>query len=152
MMKTLSARVLNTRNTPTNQRTAVALKAFYENTVYPEFSGRIERMNISLTTVTDYLRKCGFSLGRHTKDVYFDGHERHDVVQYRQQWAKRMIAYRSQMNEYDGRDDEWYFHSNDDNAITWTERGESIIKKKGQGLGLMVSDFYCACHGPLRFE
>ncbi|KAK9482897.1 hypothetical protein V1527DRAFT_474827 [Lipomyces starkeyi] len=136
-------------------------------------NGRIEKMNISLTTVTGYLRTWGFSLGRHTKDVYFDGHERDDVVQYRQQWAKRMMAYRSQMKEYDGRDcevviepvlaagareivlithDECYFNSNDDNAVTWTERGESIIKKKGQGLGLMVSDFYCACHGPLRFE
>ncbi|KAK9348417.1 hypothetical protein V1522DRAFT_398571, partial [Lipomyces starkeyi] len=33
--------------------------------------------------------------------------------------------------------------------VTWIERGESVIKK---GLGLIVSDFYCACHGPLRFE
>ncbi|KAK9357257.1 hypothetical protein V1504DRAFT_87280 [Lipomyces starkeyi] len=44
------------------------------------------------------------------------------------------------------------FNSNDGKAVTWTEKGESIIKKKGLGLGLMVSDFYCACHGPLRFE
>ncbi|KAK9342492.1 hypothetical protein V1522DRAFT_358256, partial [Lipomyces starkeyi] len=92
------------RSTPINERTATVLKAFYENTVYPEFNGKIERMNISLTTVTGYLRKWGFSLGRHTKDVYFDGHERDDVVQYRQQWAQRMMAYRSQMKEYDGRD------------------------------------------------
>ncbi|KAJ8103709.1 hypothetical protein POJ06DRAFT_185320, partial [Lipomyces tetrasporus] len=48
------------RNTPTNQRTATALKAFYENTVYPEYSGRFERINISLTTVTGYLRKWVF--------------------------------------------------------------------------------------------
>jgi hypothetical protein len=48
--------------------------------------------------------------------------------------------------------DECYFNSNDDNAIAWTERGESVIKEKGQGIHLMVSDFYCACHGPLHFE
>ncbi|ODQ72304.1 hypothetical protein LIPSTDRAFT_322437 [Lipomyces starkeyi NRRL Y-11557] len=46
--------------------------------------------------------------------------------------------------------DEYYLNSNDDNATTWTERGESVIKKKGQGLGLMVSDFYCTCHGPYQ--
>jgi hypothetical protein len=48
--------------------------------------------------------------------------------------------------------DEWYFNSNDDKTVTETEKGESIIKKKGRGLGLMVSDFYCACHGSLCFE
>ncbi|KAK9315229.1 hypothetical protein V1524DRAFT_430386 [Lipomyces starkeyi] len=106
----------------------------------------------------------GFSLGRHSENVYFDGHKRHVVIKYRQEWARRMIEQRSQMKEFDGEDcqiviapdlpegakekvlvthDECYFSSNDDNVC------ESVIKK---GLGLIVSDFYCACHGPLRFE
>ncbi|KAK9311260.1 hypothetical protein V1524DRAFT_63462 [Lipomyces starkeyi] len=29
----------------------------------------------------------------------------------------------------------------------WIEKNEYSIKKKGQGVGMMVSDFYCACHG-----
>ncbi|KAK9387382.1 hypothetical protein V1515DRAFT_514096, partial [Lipomyces mesembrius] len=53
------------RSTPINKRTAAVLKAFYENTVCPEFSGEIERMKIFLTAVTGYLRTWGFSLGRH---------------------------------------------------------------------------------------
>ncbi|CAG8782498.1 17946_t:CDS:2, partial [Dentiscutata erythropus] len=32
----------------------------------------------------------------------------------------------------------------------WVEDEESIIKKKGQGLAIMVSDFLCAYYGPLR--
>ncbi|KAK9359678.1 hypothetical protein V1504DRAFT_457248 [Lipomyces starkeyi] len=61
-----------------------------------------------------------------------------------------MMNYRAEMREYNGEDcsevvlptledgeqeivlvthDECYFHSNDDDAVTWTENGESIIKK-----------------------
>ncbi|ODQ76870.1 hypothetical protein LIPSTDRAFT_757 [Lipomyces starkeyi NRRL Y-11557] len=156
-----------------NNRTAKALKKFYEDELCPKIDGVSIGATISNTTVTEHLGKWGFSLGRHSQDVYFDGHERDDVVKYRQEWARRMIEHRSQMKEFDGEDcqiviapalpegakekvlvthDECYFNSNDDNAVTWIERGESVIKKKGQGRGLMVSDFYCACHGPLRFE
>ncbi|KAK9319348.1 hypothetical protein V1517DRAFT_357936 [Lipomyces orientalis] len=79
-----------------------------------------------------------------------------------------MMHYRAKMGEYDGDEcsdvvlpdlkngeqvthDECYFNSNDDVSATWIESGESIIKK-GQGLGLMVSDFYCACRGSIQFE
>ncbi|KAK9376167.1 uncharacterized protein V1513DRAFT_440909 [Lipomyces chichibuensis] len=133
----------------------------------------MNKATISLTTITRYLQLWGFSLKGHTKDIYHDGHERADVVEYRKSWAATMMNYRTKMREYGGEDcsevimpnlqegdkeivlvtrDECYFNSNDDVAITWTAKGESIIKKKGQGLGLMVSDFYCACHGSLQFD
>ncbi|KAK9337632.1 hypothetical protein V1521DRAFT_368343 [Lipomyces starkeyi] len=83
------------RSIPINQRTATAMKSFYENTIYPEISGDCAK-------VTIYLATRGFSLGRHSEDIYFDVHEREDVVHYRQRWAQRMMAYRSQMREYDG--------------------------------------------------
>ncbi|CAG8513564.1 18471_t:CDS:2, partial [Racocetra persica] len=39
--------------------------------------------------------------------------------------------------------DEVYFYANDDNLSFWVEDKESIIKKKGQGLAIIVSDFLC---------
>jgi hypothetical protein len=46
--------------------------------------------------------------------------------------------------------DECCFYSNDATQSIWQEEGESIIKKKGQGGTIMVSEFLCACHGRLR--
>ena len=37
--------------------------------------------------------------------------------------------------------DESTFHSNDDQGWMWGEKGKTIIKPKGQGRGIMVSDF-----------
>ncbi|KAK9327014.1 hypothetical protein V1520DRAFT_387799 [Lipomyces starkeyi] len=87
-----------------NNRTAKALKKFYEDELCPKIDGVSIGATISNTTVTEHLGKWGFSLGRHSQDVYFDGHERDDVVKYRQEWARRMIEHRSQMKEFDGED------------------------------------------------
>ncbi|CAG8625417.1 25176_t:CDS:2, partial [Gigaspora rosea] len=104
--------------------------------------------------------------------VYFDGHEREDVQEYRKGWAMRMMNYQKKMEQYDGDEmenvipperleiwdtchvlvtyDKAYFYANDNNSFVWVEDKESIIKKKGQGLAIMASDFLCACHGPLH--
>ena len=37
--------------------------------------------------------------------------------------------------------DESIFHSNDDQGWMWGEKGKTILKLKGQGHGIMVSDF-----------
>ena len=37
--------------------------------------------------------------------------------------------------------DESTFHSNDDQGWMWGEKNKIVIKPKGQGRGLMVSDF-----------
>lgn len=115
-------------------------------------------------------------MGFHKKsigqEVYFDGHEREDVKEYRKEWALRMMNRQKKMEQYSGDEmeitipperleiwdtrhvlvthDEAYFYANDDNSSFWLEDNESIIKKKGQGSSIMVSDFLCACHGPLR--
>src|SRR5207237_7375024 len=95
-----------------------------------------------------------------------------DVVLYRQEWAKQMLEYRRKMETYEGDEmekvnpptelnegekklvlvthDECTFYSNDVKKTMWLKKGESVIRKKGQGGSLMVSDFLCPCHGPLR--
>ncbi|CAG8844302.1 39365_t:CDS:2, partial [Gigaspora margarita] len=101
--------------------------------------------------------------------VYFDGYEQEDVQEYRKKWAIRMMNYQKKMEQYDRDEmenvipperleiwdmrhvlvthDEVYFYANDNNSSFWVENKESIIKKKGQGLAIMVSDFMCACLG-----
>lgn len=85
-----------------------------------------------------------------------------------------MLEYAKRMETYDGEDmesviqpsrlevwdtrhvlvthDECIFYSNDAQDSMWLEEGETIIKKKGQGGSLMISDFLCACHGRLRIS
>jgi hypothetical protein len=163
-----TARLNRPTKIPQNKRTVHTLQSFYENTLYPEISCSFTKSKISKPTIAAHLHRWGFSIGRHSRDVYFDGHERHDVVQYRKAWASRMMSYRLQMKEFAGNDcdvvidhtlqdgtkeivlvthDECYFNSNDDPAVTWKAHDESVIKKKGQRMGLMLSEFYCACHG-----
>ena len=36
------------------------------------------------------------------KGVYYDGHERSDVVAYRKEWLNRMFEYKKYMKDFDG--------------------------------------------------
>lgn len=108
------------------------------------------------------------------KDVYKDGHEREDVVAYRIEWAKRMMEHKTRMAEFvggeDGVEEVWTynpgateeprlvmvthdestFYANDYKQVMWLEGDESVLRKKGLGGSLMVSEFQCACHGTMR--
>lgn len=48
--------------------------------------------------------------------------------------------------------DESTFYSNDNKQVLWLEYGESVLRKKGPGGSIMVSDFLCACHGPMKLD
>jgi hypothetical protein len=37
----------------------------------------------------------------------------------------------------------------DRRSFVWVEDGQVVLRKKGQGKSLMVSDFLCECHGAL---
>ncbi|CAG8624062.1 18131_t:CDS:2 [Gigaspora rosea] len=127
----------------------LALKNELEKTIFPKLLG----VPITISDQT----------------VYFDGHERDDIKKYRIEWALRMVNYQKSMEDYSGdemeiiilpeqRDsryvlvthDEVYFYTNNNNSFFWVEDNESFINKKGQGSAIMVRDFMCACHGPLR--
>lgn len=105
--------------------------------------------------------------------VYYDGHEREDVVQYRKEWTKRMLAYSEKMRRYEGdnmeqeillslRDgeqelvlvthDESTFYANDGVARAWLSEGETMLQKKSMGGSIMVSEFMCPCHGRLKID
>ena len=100
-----------------------------------------------------------------------DGHERKDVVKYREGWSKRMINYKKKMDEWTGEEmdmlmedkvevrgnkhvhvthDESTFYSNDGREEFWVEEGDNWIRKKGPGGSIMIGDFLCPCHGPMK--
>ena len=110
---------------------------------------------ISTETARLWLRSLGFAQKYHKKGVYFDGHERQDVVEYRAQFVQ-------QLNEldrrciYDGHEpqlmegekplvqihhDESTFYANADQGHYWADDHVAILKQKSLGQAIMVSDF-----------
>ncbi|CAG8804948.1 25474_t:CDS:2, partial [Gigaspora margarita] len=61
------------RSIPPKDRSPLALKKELETNIFPKLLG-----------------------------VYFDGHEREDVREYRKGWAMRMMNYQKKMEQYDG--------------------------------------------------
>ncbi|KAF0556083.1 hypothetical protein F8M41_016288 [Gigaspora margarita] len=155
---------------PPKDRSPLALKKELETNIFPKLLG--VPIIISESTTRKFMHLWGFHKKTVGQQVYFDGHEREDVREYRKGWAMRMMNYQKKMEQYDGDEmenvipperleiwdtrhvlvthDEAYFYANDDNSFVWVEDKESIIKKKGQGSAIMASNFLCACHGPLH--
>jgi hypothetical protein len=127
-------------------------------------------VGISESTAHAWLHRLGFVVANHKKGVYFDGHERPDVVLSR-------ILYLVEKKEYDKRllhtmpteaqkaafrllpkderpivelsHDECCFNSNEDVSRTWAEeKNQSSCKSKSKGAGMMVSAFISEIDGP----
>ena len=107
-----------------------------------------------------WLRKLGLSWRSAKKTIYFDGHERADVVLYRQQFVNEFLDLESRFVRWteDGEmviptlppgqlpivpvtHDESTFHSNDGRRYMWLADGKDPIRPKNMGRGIMVSDF-----------
>ena len=52
-----------------------------ENTLFVE-TGIIKKKSISFATATQWLNILGFFYQRHRQGIYYDGHEREDVITY----------------------------------------------------------------------
>ena len=93
--------------------------------------------------------------------INFDGHERADVVEYRQGWAQEMMGLKDFMDGYQGEKeevippklpdgaskivmvthDEATFFSNEARDQMWQHEDESPIRKKTPGGSIMISEF-----------
>jgi hypothetical protein len=117
---------------------------------------------IRARTARRWLKKMGFVYKDAKKDVYFDGHEREDVVKYRnevflkiwQESSRRLVMFKE-----DGSwekppglrpgekplvlvtHDESTFNANDGKRRLWSKNGEQPLRPKGKGKGIMVSGF-----------
>jgi hypothetical protein len=128
---------------------------------------------ISQRTAQRWLKVLGLRFGKFVKGLYNDGHERADVVQYRNAFLDRMLSYEKRMIRYVGdfmetaispdpanadraliliTHDESCFGSNDGRNYCWLDDDHRQIRPKGNGRSVMVSAFLCECHGILRLD
>jgi hypothetical protein len=127
----------------------------------------IQDRTISVWTARRWLKALDFRFGRRKNGMYIDGHEREDIVEYRNAFTKRWVEeYEPRMAEYDndgnwiripeGTDrvtgqpcrlilvthDESTFFSNERCPLGWIHPSfKAKPLPKGEGESLMVSDF-----------
>ena len=76
------------------------LKQYLEIDLFPRMHMKVTR-GVSIRTARRWLHREGFRFTEHQKVLYFDGHERPDVVEYRQNvFIPQIKQYRPQVVEY----------------------------------------------------
>jgi len=122
--------------------------------------------SISVRTARRWLRKMSWRYAWKRNGMYINGHERDDVVAYRNRFLERWKEYEKRFVIYDNdgnvlstptgfpvaqecrfrlilvTHDESTFYQNDRWKTKWTHKSEkSMTEQKGEGQSLMVSDF-----------
>ena len=146
-----------------------ALQRYVEAELFPCIQQKVSK-GVTIETARQFLHKEGFRFVEHKKGLYYDGHERPDVVDYRQnEFIPQLLAYRNRLVEYrpDNLDkeviktppnyvepclvlvpqDEMTAQANDGLKKSWVLEGEQPLKKKGVGRGIHQSDVICVTHG-----
>ncbi len=112
------------------------------------------QVDVCKSTVSIWLHELGFSYQHHSKGIYFDGHERSDVVADRKLYLNRLKSLESRMWTYNSPSpdpairpvirvfhDESTFYANADQSSHWTDGTKQVLKQKSLGQAIMVSDF-----------
>lgn len=156
----------------TNVEIPKGLKKYLDIELFPQIHYKVGR-GVSLSTAHQMLRREGFSYTEHKKALYYDGHERPDVVKYRQEvFLPAMLEYRKHLVEYkvDNLEeevqkpisnyverclvlvpqDEMTAQANDGKRKSWVLDGEHALKKKGVGRGIHQSDIICSTFGWIK--
>ncbi|KAF9510740.1 hypothetical protein BS47DRAFT_1487299 [Hydnum rufescens UP504] len=141
----------------TSSRFCCALNA----TIFPDLGIALKKP-LSNHTAHRWMHKLGFHQTILQKGVYMDGHEREDVIHYRNDiFLPTMAKFESHMACYEGEDlkrhepnlqpgekriiaqfhDESCFHANEFKSSAWLKQGQSILQKKSWGCLIHVSDF-----------
>ena len=128
---------------------------------------------ITLDTACEWMSKLNFKWRKPPKGTYLDGHERPDVVHYRQNiylpalaqyepmiraWHKDNLAHLVNPSSPSPTrhtilwfNDQCIFYQNDRRKFRWVHVSEKPVPlPKGEGISLMVSDFISADYGWLR--
>ena len=116
------------------------------------------------------MNHLGFHFQEPKKGVYVDGHERADVVEYRQnrfiplimEYKRRMTMWKDDVPTPPENKEEkeivWVVHdestfaANDNRRMICMEDGRPPIRPKGNGHCIMVFQFLCPCHGQMEIE
>jgi len=149
------------------------LQKYVSELILPSLGASNENKSISEKTALRWLRALGWIYSETKKGVYIDGHERADVVAYRENFLQLMKEYEKRMIRAKDGDpdtlempidlsneerplvfythDESVFYSNDGQRVIWHPKGEMPLRKKGRGRSIMVSEFLSEVDGPLRY-
>ncbi|KAK0207757.1 hypothetical protein IW262DRAFT_1450785 [Armillaria fumosa] len=142
------------------------------NEVILPATGVLPKDPLSERTARHWLVKLGFHRTVFRKGIYVDGHERPDVVKYRdEKFLPEMKDLESRMTQYELRDkvlipvpptlkpgekeilaefhDESTFHANDHVLSAWLAKGQQKLQKKSRGRLIHVSDFVNEATGRL---
>ena len=126
--------------------------------------------SITIKTSRIWFKKLGLVPQSRKKGIYFDGHEREDVLEYRAKFLGEMKELEKFMPIFVGEEmlqidpeipfnqklhifiiyDECIFYANNDRPLIWAQIGEPSFRKKGQGKTIMVSDFLLETIGRLK--
>jgi len=139
------------QNLPTGKVTPKKLQAAVNTEILPDI-GITPKKPVSTRTARCWLIKLGWRYTEVRKGVYMDGHERADVVQYRQTiFLPLMAKFEARMVHFDGPElrrvkpilqpgereiipnfhDESSFHANEEVRNLWLRKGEQPLRKKG---------------------
>ncbi|KAH9854542.1 hypothetical protein C2E23DRAFT_912171 [Lenzites betulinus] len=117
---------------------------------------------IALSTAQGWMHELGYRWKKVSNGQYVDGHEREEVVKYRQDFylpALNSLCPRlhhlaaPHVSTYGPRQghvrilwhDESIFYAHDRRTVRWVHnREKSVPRAKGEGASLMVSDLFCA--------
>lgn len=137
------------------------------NDLLPSLS--LRKKTLSLRQARRWLWCLGYRRKRHSKGVYWDGHERKDVRKRRTEYLAELAEIEALCGTFDGPEmeetlptlsadqkehvivvhDECAFHTNDFSGNYWLRDGEQVLKKKDKGRLVMVSGFICQRYGNL---
>ncbi|CAG8479888.1 21061_t:CDS:2 [Cetraspora pellucida] len=136
------------------------------------------KTTISRSTACKWLKLLGWKYQIHTKKMFFDSHEREDVVEYRNHFLQKMASLQSQMATYEGENleqvilpelssdmpeivpvtqDETMFYAKNGMKMYWSPKGEYTIRNSTNdpsetGPSIHVSDFTCESIGCLKLS
>lgn len=146
------------------------LRKYLEVDLFPRIQLKAGK-GISIRTARRWLHREGFKYTEHKKSLYYDGHDRPDVVAYRQkEFIPRMDELRPRLVEYTVGNtdqeilksrngerplvlvahDEMTTQANDGPKFSWVMDGEHALKKKGVGRGQHESQVICSTVGWLK--
>lgn len=153
------------------------LRHYLEVELFPRIHFKPAR-GVSLKTSERLMKKLGFGFVEHAKAIYFDGHERPDVVDDRQdRFIPEIDSCRDNMVEYVVGDvnveklkspledhryncvqprfvlaahDEMTCQCHDDKGKSWGPVDEQPLKKKGVGRGIHRSEVICSTVGWMK--
>ena len=154
-----------------NHNIPLGLKHYIETTLLPSMHVKPSHLGLSLSSMHRLMLREGFKYSEHKKAVYYDGHERPDVVADRNnRFLPLMNTIHPYLTQYKvgevstelSRDptipagtpryvlvahDEMTVQAHDGLKFSWILDGEQPLKKKGAGRGLHQSDFICSTIG-----